>query len=258
MTPSFTTIATVLLAVSAATFPAVAAPAKAGYSGIFFYENFEAVTTANSSLWSIETKNAVASIDSTNPAHGKNALRLDVVGNGRALLSPTTFSPPGNSFYGRLNLYVNNFPTSPDYSHWMNVQLTGTGDGTMLRPVGGQYIPNQGIGQNTFWGVGADGGPTGDWTNWRTTQPAVNAKYLCIEYFVNAKDNSVSVSFDGVPQPQLSVNQTSHGGNAVDLIFPQWNKIQIGWWNFQSTPFNFTVLLDDIALSSTPIGCECK
>ncbi|KAI9358870.1 hypothetical protein DFJ73DRAFT_818051 [Zopfochytrium polystomum] len=175
-----------------------------------------------------------------------------------ALLVPNTFAPPGNSFYGRMNLFVNNFPTQPDFSHWINVQLSGVGDGTMLRPIGGQFIPGQGVGQNTFWGVGADGGPTGDWTNWKTTQPAVNAKYVCFEYFVNAADNSVTVSMDGVPQPQLTVSQKNHGGTQVDLVFPVWNKIQMGWWNFQATTFNFQVFLDDIALSTSPIGCNAN
>ncbi|KAI9360337.1 hypothetical protein DFJ73DRAFT_898745 [Zopfochytrium polystomum] len=237
---------------------AVASPTGGAGAGVFFAEDFEALTTATSAQWTIEMVNATASIETANPATGKQALRLDVMGNGRALLTPTTFAPAGNSFYGRVNLFVDNFPTTPDFSHWMNVQLTGTGDGTMLRPIGGQFIPGQGVGQNTFWGVGADGGPTGDWTNWKTTQPAVNAKYVCFEYFVNAVGNSVTVSMDGVPQPQLTVNQTSHGGTAVDLIFPVWNKIQMGWWNFQATPFNFVVLLDDIALSTSPIGCPVR
>ena len=36
-----------------------------------------------------------------------------------------------------------------------------------MRPLGGQFIDLQDRGIRTnFWGIGADGGPTGDWTHW--------------------------------------------------------------------------------------------
>lgn len=45
--------------------------------------------------------------------------------------------------------------------HYTLVEQTGEGAGR-IRPVSGQYVPFEG---GAFWGIGSDGGPTGDWTN---------------------------------------------------------------------------------------------
>src|SRR5207245_4737401 len=43
--------------------------------------------------------------------------------------------------------------------HWTVAEAAGTGNGSLIR-VGGQYD-----GKSNRFGVGSDGGPTGDWTN---------------------------------------------------------------------------------------------
>ncbi|KAJ3122143.1 hypothetical protein HK098_003089 [Nowakowskiella sp. JEL0407] len=204
------------------------------------------------SNWKISSSNGVASIDTTNPKHGRKALRLQVSGNGYSFLSPNTFNPPGNSFFGRINLYVKQFPRKPDYAHFINVEVKGTGNPTLLRPIGGQYIPGE---TTCRWGVGADLGATGDWTDHQKTVPTVDAKYQCMEWQMNSTDNSIQVWIDGVLKPEMSVSTQKHGGNQVDLVFPLMNSIRIGWQLFQSTTDSFDVFIDDIALGTSKIGC---
>jgi hypothetical protein len=61
-----------------------------------------------------------------------------------------------------MRLRVDAFPTGPDWAHFTLVEATGTGSSEIVRPVGGQYAPTV---PGIFWGVGADGGPTGDLTS---------------------------------------------------------------------------------------------
>ncbi|KAJ3096461.1 hypothetical protein HDU97_005874 [Phlyctochytrium planicorne] len=227
-----------LTSFTASAFAAMMFLASQASAEIFFSEDFEALNQAVSDKWTIQG-NGVASIDTTNPKTGKKALKLAINGNGNSFLVPKAFNPPGNSFHGRMNLFVDSFPTTPNFAHWVNVELTGKGDGTILRPIGGQFIP----GESWFF------------VYISLTVPAVNKKYVCFEYFVNGKDNSVTVSLDGVPKPELTVTQKKHGGNQVDLIFPKFDNIKIGWQLFQPSSDKFNVFIDDIALSTTPIGC---
>lgn len=236
--------------------PPPASPCSGGT--YLFCEDFEssAAGAASSANWTIDTNAGTATIDATH-ARGAAALHLHTVDNGRAFLLPKSFAPPNNSFYGRMWLWVDAFPTKPDYAHFTMVEASGTGSGTLVRPIGGQYIPGMGNG-NALWGVGSDGGPTGDWTNWKPSAPTSGSKWTCMEWQADASNNAVNVWIDGIAQPDLSVSTSSHGGNNVDFVFPMFNQIKLGWQLYQggATPGQFDVWLDDIAMSSTRIGCD--
>ena len=197
-------------------------------------------------------------IDATH-ARGQRALKVSTTGNGRGRLTVSGLSPSNNSLHGVAHAWVTAFPTAPDYAHYTMVEFAGTGDGTLLRPIGGQYAPAQGASPaGSFWGVGSDGGPTGDWTNWRRTAPSVSGQWLCLEWHLNAIDASVDIWIDGVAKPELSVTRTMHGGAQVDLVFPAIDRAWFGWWLYQAspTPSTFEVWLDDLALASARLGCE--
>lgn len=232
-------------------------PTSGCSSGTYlFCEDFEssASAAASSANWNIDTT-GTASIDATH-ARGNKALHLHTTDNGRAFLLPKSFAPPGNSFFGRMWIWVDAFPTQPDFAHFTMVEALGTGNNTLVRPIGGQYIPGMGNG-NALWGVGSDGGPTGDWTNWKPSAPTSGAKWTCMEWQMDAADNSVKVWIDGVAQPDLSVSTTNHGGTNENFVFPVFNQIKLGWQLYQSgaTPGQFDVWLDDVALSSERINC---
>jgi len=240
-----------------------AALALCDRSGLLFCEDFEALpigaaSNATSEAWDVEAANGQLAVDATH-ARGQRALKVSTSGNGRGRLTVSGLSPSNNSLHGVAHAWVTAFPTAPDYAHYTMVEFAGTGDGTLLRPIGGQYAPAQGANPaGSFWGVGSDGGPTGDWTNWRRTAPSVSGQWLCLEWRLNALDASVDIWIDGVAKPELGVTRTMHGGTQVDLVFPAIDRAWFGWWLYQAspTPSTFEVWLDDLALASARLGCE--
>ncbi|XVV04931.1 hypothetical protein ACQPW3_05880 [Actinosynnema sp. CA-248983] len=98
---------------------------------------------------------------------------------------------------------------SIDWAHYTLIEATGVGP-EIVRPLGGQYVPTVG---KALWGVGADGGPTGDRTNWRESAPSAAGVWQCVEWRMDATDNRVTVWIDGQAKPDLTVSTKDHGGN---------------------------------------------
>ena len=187
-------------------------------------------------------------------ARGRQALHVSATDNGMAFVVPRQFKPAGNSFFGRMWVWVDAFPTRPDYAHFTLVEAAGAGSGTVVRPVGGQYIPAH---AKALWGVGADGGPTGDWTAWQPTAPAAGGRWTCMEWEMAAADNRVAVWIDGVAKPEMTVTTKQHGGGTADFVFPSFDRIRLGWQLYQGGSPNarYDVWLDDLALGPNRIGC---
>ncbi|MEZ4399008.1 MAG: hypothetical protein R3B06_03270 [Kofleriaceae bacterium] len=223
--------------------------------GLIFCEDFEAVPLgpAASARWTTETAAGSLTVDAVH-ARGARALHVHTDGNGRARVQVANLAPPDNHLFGRAYAWVAAFPSAPDYAHFTMVEAAGTGAG-VLRPLGGQYAPGDPAG--AFWGVGSDGGPTGDWTNWRRTVPAEAGRWLCLAFELDGRSDTVTVAIDGVPRPELTVTRTDHGGNPVDLVFPTLERVWFGWWLYQPgpTPAAFDLWLDDLVLAPGPIGC---
>jgi hypothetical protein len=220
----------------------------------FFCEDFEGLALgavqANADF-TPSTANGTLSIDSA-IARGQRSLHVQTQGNGRAAIQLNGFTPPNNSFFARMYVQAQAFPTAPDYAHFTLVEATGTGAG-LIRPIGGQFIPGMG----TLWGAGSDAGPTGDWTNWRASAPTVAGRFLCIEWEMNSADNNINVWIDSQAKTELSVSTRSHGGSAADFVFPRFNNLWIGWQLYQggSTPNQFNLWFDDIVFSTRRVGC---
>ncbi|KAF4409130.1 hypothetical protein [Streptomyces lycii] len=279
--PLLTAVAALLTA-AAATAPASAAPGEPGHrhghghghghgqphhphpqaydctdASLLFCEDFSLLEPgdAHSPEWSADTENGTLTVEEGADT-GKH-LRIRTEGNGKAFLTVTDLAPPGNSFWGRVRLRVDAFPTAPDWAHWTLVEATGEGPG-YIRPLGGQFVPTAGDGGTNLWGVGADGGPTGDWTSWQETVPAEAGVWSCVEWEMDDSDNRISVWIDGEAKPELTVDTDDHGGADTDFLFPEFDTVKIGWQLYQGdpTPSSYDVLMDDIALSADRVGCD--
>lgn len=225
---------------------------------VLFCEDFEGLPRGADAGpgWTLNADNGSAAVEretGRGHRHGKE-LHLRTEGNGHAFVQVSGLSAPGNSFYGRMRVRIDALPTAPDWAHFTLVEATGTGDGSVVRPIGGQYVPTLG---EDLWGVGSDGGPTGDWTNWQQTSPAAAGRWSCMEWRLDASDNRVSVWIDGRPHPDLTVDTTDHGGNPVDFVLPRIDTVKIGWQLYQPgpTPSSYDLRLDDLALSTHRLGC---
>jgi hypothetical protein len=247
--------ATTLLTL-AGTAPASAEHPRAGCEAdpaLLFCEDFEELEpgAGTGADWAADTGNGTLSVQSGRQGQ---VLGVHTDGNGYAFLEVEDFAAPGNSFFGRMRVRVDAFPTAPDWAHFTLVEATGTGDGTIVRPIGGQWVPTEGA---ALWGVGSDGGPTGDWTDWQPTAPAEDGRWQCLEWELDASDNRVSVWIDGEAKPEMTATTTDHGGNQVDFLFPEFDTVRIGWQLYQAdpTPASYDLRLDDLALSTERLGC---
>ena len=245
--------------------PAVAdeIPGRAGSctnKSLLFCENFDHLPlgTAHSPNWGVDLQQGMLTIERRAAYPTNRVLHAHTDGNGRARLVVENFSAPANSFFGRVRIRVDALPTAPDFAHYVMVEATGPEAGSeIVRPIGGQLIPvDGGAGENRL-GIGADGGPTGDWTDHRESAPAAEERWQCFEWQMDASDNRIAVWIDGVANPDLTVSTKQHGGNPVDFVFPTFDTIKFGWQLFQAdpTPPSFDVLLDDIALGTQRLGC---
>ncbi|MEW9532342.1 hypothetical protein [Microbispora sp. NPDC049125] len=236
--------------------PAGHGPATCGGAGLLFCEDFQALPTggASSLRWGVDTKHGTLAVE-RGGRQGQKVLHVHTEGNGRAFLKVDDFAPPGNSFFGRVRLRVKAFPTAPDWAHYTLIEATGDGP-EVVRPLGGQYVPEV-AGGVALWGVGADGGPTGDWTNWRESAPSRAGVWQCVEWQMDAADNRISVWLDGVAKPDLTVSTHDHGGNDADFLFPRFDTVKLGWQLYQAnpSPAAYDLWMDDIALSTRRLGC---
>lgn len=229
-------------------------------SELVFCEDFESLSPgpAQSSAWATDTRDGSLTVEEAAPGAGDGGsdgrfVRVRTDGNGKAFIKVTGLAPPGNSFFGRVRMRVDTFPTAPDFAHWIMVEAQGKGDG-LIRPLGGQFFGEKNA---NFFGVGSDLGPTGDWTNFKESAPATDGAWQCLEWQMDATDNRISVWIDGEPKPDLTVDTRNHGGADVDFVFPDFDTVSFGWQVFQDnpTPAAFDADMDDLALSTTRVGC---
>ncbi|NEA99804.1 hypothetical protein [Streptomyces sp. SID13726] len=202
--------------------------------------------------WTTDSAGGTLTVVPGAKGHGRE-LRIRTEDNGRAFLVFDELAPPGNSFWGRVRLRVGGFPIAPDWAHWTIAEASGADSPTLVRPLGGQYAPTD---NGNFWGAGSDLGPTGDWTSWKTSSPAVAGAWQCVEFHLDASDNRVSVYLDGVERSDLTVSTKVHGGTSDDFVFPRFDKLKLGWQLYQAnpTPSSYDIRMDDIALSTRRVG----
>ncbi|MGE0784763.1 MAG: hypothetical protein AB7S26_03670 [Sandaracinaceae bacterium] len=237
-----------------------AGPAAVGCAGstALFCEDFEdlAVGADSSSDWNAQVGNGSLAVDDARAVSGSHSLHSHTEMNSYAFMR-IPFMPPGNSFFGRMRLYVTEFPSAPDWAHFTLVELNGM-SGDRTRPIGGQFVPSCCGGPGSFWGIGSDGGPTGDWTEWRTSAPTEAGRWVCVEWEMDATDNYIHVVFDGVENAELTADTDHHGGSSVPFVFPDFTTVKIGWQLYQGgpTPSQYDVWIDDVVFDTARVGCE--
>ncbi|MDP9794173.1 hypothetical protein J2S43_002685 [Catenuloplanes nepalensis] len=221
---------------------------------LLFCEDFEHLPTggASSMEWGIDTRNGTLTVE--RQPRGDKVLHARTRDNGRAFLTVHDLAVPGDRLYGRMRVRVAAFPTAPDWAHFTLVEATGTGSAEMVRPLGGQWVPPAG---RALWGIGADGGPTGDWTAWQESAPAEAGRWQCVEWLLDRDGNRVLVWLGDPGAPTLSASERSHGGADVPFVLPDVTTVKVGWQLYQSgtTPAGFDVWIDDIALAPHRLGC---
>ncbi len=230
------------------------APRCAGL-GLALCDDFE-TASFDTSTWQLVGQVAPA-LDTAHAARGAQSAHFHADDNGHSyLLETRTFPAMNNSFWGRMFVYVDALPVTPDYAHFTFVEAAGTGNGSKVRE-GGQYRK---------FGAGSDGGPTGDWTN--VDRDAVNGlvpqvperTWFCLEWQYSGASNETHLFWDGKERPSLATYpDVARGGTqGVPYILPDFTSLWVGWYMYQTSPMpdHYDVWIDEVALDAQRIGCS--
>jgi hypothetical protein len=216
-------------------------------------EDFER-TSLDTSRWRVQ--GPTPTIDSTRAARGMRSVHFQTTDNGLSLLHTTSIFPvTDNTYWGRLFVYFDTMPTAPMWAHWSIAAAVGSGNDAEIR-VGGQYD-----GTKNRFGVGTDHGPTGDWTmlDEDPGDPVPVDTWICIEWLHKGDTNETRFFWDGVEHSSLRTTATTHGGSdGEEYELPEFESVYVGWWLYQegTTPPEFDVWIDEVALDSERIGCS--
>ena len=193
-------------------------------------------------------------------ARGSGSLHVHADQNGWSGVRETlTFPAPDNTYFGRMFVWIDAVPIAPDWAHWTLVGAAGSGDTSEIR-VGGQYNPFAGM---NLFGVGTDGGPTGDWTNLDddpTGAPmaVVVQDWVCIEWMHDGANDETRFWWDADEHLSLATTATMHGGNqGANYVMPEFESVWVGWWLYQTgpNPDHYDVWIDEVAIDAIRIGC---
>ena len=177
-------------------------------------------------------------VDDMHAARGSKALHVKTSGSGHAYIRQTkTFPIANNNLYGRMFVWFEDDITTS--GHFSLAEGAGTGNGALIR-FGGQFKE---------FGVGTDGGSSGDWTD-HDTVTVPSKKWLCVEFQFEGSDNMFHVWSDGVARPALDTGANKHN----NFVIPQLTSLWFGWWMYNATEPQ-ELWIDEIAVDSKPIGC---
>jgi len=226
-------------------------------SGFLLCEDFES-PPLDKATWSTAGKAPV--VDTAEHARGAHALHVTMNGKGMSAISEKrTFPAPKDAYFGRMFVKFKTLPLPPamTYAHWTILAASGTAVPGEIR-VGGQLQS----GKNLF-GVGTDNrtdGGTGDWTNSDHDpdggpRAVPTDEWMCIEWRHDGSANETQFWWDGVPHPSLSTTETTHGGEKVPYVLPQFTSVWFGWAEYQDSGVPFDLWIDEIAIDVERIGC---
>ena len=212
----------------------------------------------DSALWSLQKSGSnVIELTTDDAARGGQSVHMHIAGSYGKLVHRASFPVAGNHYFGRMFFKAARFSTV-DWAHWTVGEAAGTGDGSLVR-VGGQYATD--LRANRF-GVGSDGGPTGDWTlhdedpNGRPAEPPVG-EWMCLEWEHDGSKNETHLWVNDKAHPSLDTTSSEHGGTkGTEFILPEVTSFWFGFWQYQADPEPFDVWIDEVVLDDAPIGCQ--
>jgi hypothetical protein len=206
-------------------------------AGFPLCESFE--NGLDAMVWTTTSSgDGTVTVDAMHAARGNKALHLKTAGAGRAYIAEKqTFPIAGNNLYARMFVWFEDDITSA--GHFSLAEAAGSGNGGLIR-FGGQFKE---------FGVGTDGGPSGDWTD-HDTVTVPSKKWLCVEFQFQGSSNMFHVWSDDIARTALDTGANKHN----NFVIPQLTSLWFGWWMYNATEPQ-ELWIDEIAIDSKPIGC---
>jgi hypothetical protein len=241
-----------------------------GCNGALFCEDFEAYDAgkAPGSVWTARTDAGAVSVDTTQHTSGSKSVKFTTQakdGNKTAFIrlkSDAVFPIAGNAFFGRMMFRLEAAPTGD--VHWTMLQSTGTVPGQNYRSqyrYGGQHPVTAGSQLMANYDTPDSYSGTGPSTDcWQHANGVAipTGKWTCVEWKFDGPQNQMRLWLDGKAITDVSIDGKGQGCLGQDASYtwaaPTFGDIEIGWESYQNDQAR-TVFIDDVAISTTQIGC---
>ena len=204
-------------------------------------ESFE--NGLDGTLWkTTKAGDATITVDTVHAARGTHALHVQTAtggGSNFAYIKETkTFPATNNVLYGRMFVWFEDALTTD--GHFSLAEGAGTGTAAVIR-FGGQF---------KAFGVGTDGGNSGDWTDSDRTKLVPTQTWVCAEFEFDGPNNTFHVWWDDMERPMLTTGLSKHAMFAM----PTFNSLWFGYWMYNLAEPQ-EIWIDEIAVDYKPIGC---
>ena len=210
----------------------------AGACPFVFCEDFESSATLNTKLWTVrkDASNTVG-IETTNPAHGKHAVKFHANANSRLamIFAKLTSADVRQRLWGRAYFLVTPMPPA---GHTAFV-TAGTMDGY---PFSDDHL--EVAGYNNSWQLGF-------WGNGQIISAGGKIplkKWACIEWEMNNEIGNMTVYVNGM----RSHAGAGYGRNKIATGF---TDVAFGFRSWHPANFDIDITMDDIAIDKTRVGC---
>jgi hypothetical protein len=205
-------------------------------------ESFENGLDTN--LWkTTKAGDATVTVDSVHAARGTMALHVKTAAGGGSnfayIKETKTFPATNNVLYGRMFVWFEDALTTD--GHFSLAEGAGTGTPAVIR-FGGQF---------KAFGVGTDGGDSGDWTDSDKTKLVPTQTWICAEFEFDGPNNTFHVWWDDMERPMLITGASKH----ASFTMPAFNSLWFGWWMYNLAEPQ-EIWIDEIAVDYKPIGCS--
>ena len=216
----------------------IAGPSRCASAGVALCESFE--NGLDPALWTTrQSGDGTVAVDGVHAARGTRALHVKTTtGNGFATITERmSFPAPSNVLYGRMFVWFEDDLTTD--GHFSLAEGAGTGTAGVIR-FGGQ---------NKVFGVGTDGGASGDWTD-KDSQLIPFKTWICAEFEFKGDTHEFHAWWDDVERTALHRGPAQHAG----FTMPQFNSLWFGYWMYNMVEPQ-ELWIDEIAVDFKPIGC---
>jgi hypothetical protein len=243
--------------------------------GALFCDDFEAhdAGKAPGGDWTARVDGGAVSVDEAQHRSGAKSVKFTTEGKAGTktafirLKSESVFPVAGNHFYGRMMFWLDAAPTAA--VHWTILQSTGTVPGQDYRAqyrYGGQHPVMQ---NGAFAGSQlmanyetpdsySGTGPSTDCWHHADQVVLPVGKWSCIEWEFDGTGNAMRFWLDSQPVASLTVVGTGQGcvsqSEGYVWTAPTFSELEIGWESYQEDAAR-TAYVDDLVLSTAPIGC---
>jgi hypothetical protein len=223
-----------------------------------FCDDFESYTAAPGAPWAVsKNEHGAVVIDGAQHQSGSKAVKFTLTGSEtyrRAFINlEQPFPVAGNAYYGRMMIYITTAPN--DGVHWTMI----SGEGPLTTPLTADVMVRYGGQHQKRFMANYETADPVDTDCWKHSQTAMpEGKWACMEWYFEGATNTQKLWLDKTPIADMTVTGQGEGcvgqGTSNNWYFPTFERLAIGWESYQ-TDGDREVWIDDVVISTMPIGC---